>query len=194
LVRAILDPLHKGHDLNGLMARLGFLVSAFGYAVLIPPTLGYITGKSSSSGGSQQGMISSLMAMPIGRWIVGFVGVAGFVGGLYQIYLGLKSHFDRQFQVYDLTPDQAKAAISVARFGTVSRGVVFAVLGATIALGAYNADPSQQVTFDAGLAALLKLPYGIWVLAVVAIGLVAFGLYSVLSMIWFRLKRSGGDK
>jgi hypothetical protein len=134
------------------------------------------------------------MAMPIGRWIIGFAGLAGVVGGIYQIYLGLKPHFERQFQIYDLTSDQAKLAINVARFGTVSRGVVFAVLGFVIAVAAFNADPSQQITFDAGLEALLKLPFGTWILGIIAVGVIAFGTYSVLSMIWFRLKRSGGEK
>lgn len=188
LIRAVLDPLHKGHDLNGVFARLGFLVSAFGYAVLIPPTYGYIMGNS-SSGSSSQGFISSIMSMPWGRWVIGIAGVAGVIGGIYQIYQGIKSHFDRQFQIYALTPDQAKLAVNVARFGTAARGVVFVVLGILIAVAAYNANPNQSIAMDAALSALLKLPFGVWILAIVALGLVAFGVYSLLSAIWFRLKR-----
>ncbi len=40
VVRAVFDPLHKGNDMKGLIARGGFLVSAFGYAILILPTYG----------------------------------------------------------------------------------------------------------------------------------------------------------
>ena len=35
VVRAVFDPLDKGHDTKGLLARFGFLVSAFGYAILV---------------------------------------------------------------------------------------------------------------------------------------------------------------
>lgn len=188
LVRALLDPLHKGHDLKGMIARFGFLVSAFGYAILVMPTYGYITGGLQATSGSQK-YIPSIMAMPWGRWIVGILGLATMVGGFYQIYQGVKANFDRQFQIYAMTPKQAKLAIDVARFGTVSRGVVFALVGGLIGLAAYQANPNQPIGMDAALAVLLKLPYGIWLLGIIAIGLIAFGIYSMLSALWFRLKR-----
>src|SRR5512133_501751 len=99
VVRALLDPLHKGHDMKGLIERGGFLASAFGYAVLIMPTYGYVTGTSLASKGSQtQKMITAIMAMPWGRWLIGLVGFAMLVAGLYHIYLGFKAGFDRQFE------------------------------------------------------------------------------------------------
>jgi hypothetical protein len=190
LVRAFLDPLQKGHDLKGIIARFGFLISALGYAILIMPTYGYITGNSQSASGSQnQNFISSIMTMPSGRWIVGIVGLATIIGGFYQIYQGLKAKFDRQFQVISLKPDQAKIAISLARYGTAARGIVFALVGGLICLAAYQANPSQPTGMDAALATLLKLPFGIWLLAIIAIGLIAFGAYSMMSALWFRLRR-----
>lgn len=190
VVRAVLDPLHKGHDLKGLLARVGFLASAFGYAILVPPTYGYITGASKSASGSlSQKFIGTIMAMPWGRWVIGIVGVAVLAGGIYQIYQGIKNNFDRQFQIYAMSPQQSKLAINAARFGTASRGFVFAVVGVLIGLAAYQANPNQPIGMDAALGILLKLPYGIWILGVVAVGLIAFGCYSMLSALWFRLKR-----
>jgi hypothetical protein len=34
-----------------------------------------------------------------------------------------------------------------------------------------------------------RLPYGVWILGLVALGLIAFGIYSVLCAFWFRLRR-----
>jgi hypothetical protein len=190
VVRAVFDPLHKGNDLKGLIARGGFLVSAFGYAILILPTYGYITGKSLASSGSQsQKMITSIMAMPWGRWAIGILGLAALAAGLYQIYLGFKAGFDKQFETYALTPKQVKLATDVGRFGTAARGVVLALVGGLIVLAAYRANPSQPIGMDAALATLLHQPYGIWLLGIVAVGLIAFGCYSMLSAFWFRLKR-----
>src|SRR5512147_148808 len=106
LVRAFLDPLHKGTDMKGLIERGGFLASAFGYAILILPTYGYITGSSpaSTSGSQTQKLITSIMVTPWGRWAIGIIGLAVLAGGLYQIYLGFKAGFERQFQTYALTP------------------------------------------------------------------------------------------
>jgi hypothetical protein len=188
VVRAVFDPLHKGNDMKGLIARAGFLVSAFGYAILILPTYGYITGKSQTSSGSQK-MITTIMAMPWGRWAIGIIGLASLAAGLYQIYLGFKAGFDKQFETYALTPKQVKLATDVGRFGTAARGVVLALVGGLIVLAAYRANPSQPIGMDAALATLLHQPYGIWLLGIVAVGLIAFGCYSMLSAFWFRLKR-----
>ena len=190
VVRAVLDPLDKGHDLKGLLTRVGFLVSALGYAILAFYTYGYITGKSQSANGSQtQKYIGLIMSMPWGRWAIGILGLIVLAVGLYQIYLGFTAGFDRQFQTYALTPKEAKLATDVGRFGTSARGVVFAVVGGLIVLAAYQANPSQPVGMDAALATLLHQPYGIWLLGVVAVGLIAFGFYYMLSALWFRLKR-----
>jgi len=190
VVRAVLDPLHKGHDIKGLVARFGFLVSAFGYAILVLPTYRSITGGSQTASGSQtQKFFTSIMAMPWGRWAIGILGLAVLAGGLYQIYLGFKAGFDRQFQIYALTAKEVKLATDVGRFGTAARGVVLAVVGGLISLAAYRANPGQAVGMDAALATLLHQPYGIWLLGIVAVGLIAFGINSLLSAAWFRLKR-----
>jgi hypothetical protein len=190
VVRALLDPLHKGHDVKGLIQRGGFLASAFGYAVLVMPTYGYLTGTSLASKGSQtQKMISAIMAMPWGRWVIGIIGLTALASGLYQIYLAFKAGFDRQFETYALTPKQLKLATDVGRFGTAARGVVLALVGGLIVFAAYHANPSQPIGMDAALATLLHQPYGIWLLGIVAVGLIGFGCYSMLSAFWFRLKR-----
>jgi hypothetical protein len=190
VVRAVMDPLHKGHDAKGLLARFGFLTSAFGYAILIFPTYGYITGASKSASGSgTQKFITMIMALPWGRWAIAILGLIVLVGGLYQIYLGFSAGFERQFQTYALTPKEVKLATDVGRFGTSARGIVLAVVGGLIGLSAYQANPSQQVGMDTALATLLHQPYGIWLLGIVAVGLIAFGFYSMLSALWFRLRR-----
>jgi hypothetical protein len=190
IVRAVLDPLEKGHDLKGLLTRVGFLVSALGYAVLAFYTYGYIAGKSQSANGSQtQKYIGLIMAMPWGRWAIGILGLIVLAVGLYQIYLGFTAGFDRQFRTYTLTPEELKLVTDIGRFGTSARGVVFAVVGSLIVLAAYQSNPSQPIGMDAALATLLHQPYGIWLLGVVAVGLIAFGFYSMLSALWFRLKR-----
>jgi hypothetical protein len=190
VVRAVYDPLGKGHGLKGLLARFGFLVSAFGYGILALTTYDYITGVSQTTNGSQtQKFIVLIMGMAWGRWAIGILGLAVLAGGLYQIYLGFSAGFERQFQTYALTPKEVKLATDVGRFGTSVRGVVFAIVGGLISLGAYRANPSQPVGIDTALATLMHQPYGIWLLGIVAVGLIAFGFYSMLSALWFRLKR-----
>jgi uncharacterized membrane protein len=189
LVRAIWDPLNKGSDTKGILTRIGYFASAVGYAFLAYTTYGFISGTSQSTNGSPAKILASVMAIPMGRWAIALIGLIVVAVGLYQIMLGIKAGFEKQFQTYDLTPKEAKLATDVGRFGTAARGVVFALVGILIFLAAYNSNPSQPVGMDAALATLLHQPYGIWLLGIVAVGLVAFGFYSLLGAIWFRFKR-----
>jgi len=191
VIRAVLDLLQKGHDLKGLIARGGFLFSAASYALLILPTYGYISGagSTSQSGAATQKFMSSIMTTPWGKWAIGLIGLAVIAGGLQQIYEGFNSTFDKQFQPYTMTAQEVKWATQLGRFGTATRGFIFAIVGGLLCMAAYQANASQPVGIDSALATLLRQPYGIWLLGVVAIGLMAFGVYSMASAVWFRLKR-----
>jgi hypothetical protein len=191
VIRAVFDPLQKGHDLKGLIARGGFLFSAASYALLILPTYGYISGAGSTSpsGASTQKFLASIMSTPWGPWAIGIIGLAVIAGGLQQIYEGFKSTFDKQFQAYAMNAQEVKWATQLGRFGTATRGVIFALVGVSLCVAAYEANANQPVGIDSALATLLRQPYGVWLLGIVAIGLVAFGIYSVACAIWFRVKR-----
>jgi hypothetical protein len=191
VIRAVLDPLHKGHDLKGLLARAGFLFSAASYALLILPTYGFITGagRTAQNGAQTQQSMASIMSTPWGPWAIGIIGLAVIAGGLYQIYQGFNNSFDKQLKTYAMTAQQVKWATQLGRFGTAARGFVFALVGGSLCVAAYQSNSSQAVGIDAALTALMRQPYGIWLVGIVAVGLMAFGVYSMLSAAWFRLKR-----
>ena len=190
VVRAVFDPLHKGNDLKGLMSRGGFLLSAITYAFLIVPTYHLINGASGSGGtNSTVKMVSTVMNMPMGRWLVGLVGLGGIAAGLYQMYMGITLNFDQFYKPYALSSEQFKVAKQMGRFGTTARGIVFAIVGALIVLAAYQANPGNARGFDGAFRYLEHQPYGIYLLGVIALGLIAFGLYSIMMGAWLRLKR-----
>ena len=189
IIRAVLDPLHKGNDMKGLVERAGFLFSAASYAILILPTYRTVTGAGQSASGSQQQSMSSIMSMSWGPIAIGIVGLIVIAAGVYQIIQGINASFDRQFQTYAMNAQEIKLATQLGRFGTATRGVIFALIGGLMCLAAYQTNPNQPVGLDAAMTTLLKQPYGVWLLAIVALGLMAFGIYSMLSAAWFRLKK-----
>jgi hypothetical protein len=191
LIRAFLDPFHKGTDMKGLLTRGGFLMSAITYASFVLPTYHLIIGTRRGAGPNQtMQFVTKLMTMPWGRFMVGAVGVAGVAAGLYQIYMGITLNFDQEFKPYALTRDQLRIAKQVGRFGTIARGVVFALVGYFLCLAAYYARPGQAQGFNGALNFLARQPYGLWLMGIIAAGLIAFGIYSLMSAAWFRLKDS----
>jgi hypothetical protein len=185
VIRAVFDPLRKGNDLKGLISRIGFLFSAASYAFLSMFTYGLVSGSNQSGANSQQSM-ASILPTAWGRWLIGLVGLVIILDGLYQISMGLKASFDKQYKTYAMTPEEVRAATQLGRFGTAARGVVFSLVGALLFVAAYQANPNQPMGIDAALTSLLHQPFGGLLLALVALGLVAFGLYSMMSAVWFR--------
>lgn len=191
VIRAVLDPLQKGHDAKGLATRAGFLFSAASYALLVLPTYGYISGASSTaqSGAQTQLSMASIMSSPLGHWAVVFIGIAVIAVGIYQVYTGFNNSFDKQFQTYAMTAKEVKWATQLGRIGTATRGVIFALVGLLLCQAGLQSNSSQAEGIDAALATLLHQPYGIWLLGIVGVGLMAFGVFSLLSAVWFRMKR-----
>jgi hypothetical protein len=194
LIRAIFDPLHKGHDMKGIAERIGFAVSGISYGLLAVATYGLITGAADAAhNGAQtsqaQQTTASIMSKSWGPIAVGAVGILVIGIGLLQVIQGLGPNFKQQFQVYALSGEQQKWINRLGRFGTAARGVVFAMIGVFLFLAAYRHDPSQAQGIDGVLATLLQQPSGPWLLGIVALGLIAFGIYSAVSGIMLRFRR-----
>ena len=194
LIRALLDPLHKGTRLKGLAERAGFAVSGISYLLLALETYGLITGGAGAArNGAQtaqtQQAVGTILTQPWGQWAVALAGavIAGI--GLNHIRQGLQRTFDRQFSPYALTPAERRWITRLGQFGTAARGVVFSMTGAFLLLAAFTQDASRAQGIDGVLRELLRQPFGPWLLGVVALGLMAFGLYSMLCGVWLRLKR-----
>jgi hypothetical protein len=193
LVRAILDPLHKGHDMKGIMERVGFMFSAVSYTILILPTYAVIAGGAKQAHNGAQGektqiYIGKILEMSWGRWMVGIIGFIVVGVGLLQIYQGIRKKFDSQIHLKPLSRRKLMWFKRLGRFGTVARGIIFALIGVFLMLAAYHSNPSQAKGFDGALLSLMHQPYGAYLMGIIAIGLAAMGIYSFFIALWLRLK------
>src|SRR5207302_274566 len=167
------------------LARLGYIVRG----VLIAPTVRFLigAGQSSQRGGANQDLTEKLLAQPWGPWAVGLVGLIGMGGGLGQMYQGITADFKKDFKTEQMNADELRAAVRVGRFGMIARGVVFALLGFFVLQAALHVDPKQAKGLDGALQTLAQQPYGPWILGAVALGLVSFGIYSIMCAKWAKV-------
>jgi hypothetical protein len=189
VIRAVFDPLHKGKDTKGLLTRGGYLVSAISYALLALPTYSLISGTRSAAQSGSGLPMSSIMSKPWGPWLIGLIGLVVIGAGVQQIIQGFNATFDKQFNAYAMTAEQIEWATQLGRFGTATRGVILVIVGGLLCLAAYHSSSIRQIGILAAFTTLMRQPYGIWLLGIVAVGLMAFGVYSIESAVWFRLKR-----
>jgi hypothetical protein len=67
----------------------------------------------------------------------------------------------------------------IGTFGHLARMVVFGLVGAFLIKAAIDYDPNNAVGVDGALAKIAHASYGPFLLAIVAAGLIAFGVYSL---------------
>ena len=79
--------------------------------------------------------------------------------------------------------------IFLGRFGYGALGVVFTIVGIFLIVAAIQFNPHQARGLDTALKELLHLPFGPFLLGIVALGLFAYGLYSFVEA---RYRRLGG--
>lgn len=178
-VEAIVDPEHHGSDAKGIGKRIGYAISGIIYGALALTAVGMISGSQSTGGGgtSTQGWTARLMSQPFGRWLVGVVGAIVVGVGFYHFYKAFTAKFRRKLKVREMSLKEEKWAIRIAKFGLVARGVVFVIIGFFLLQAAYQSDASEARGLAGVLDTLLRQPYGPWLMGLLALGLVAYGIY-----------------
>ena len=183
LLQGALDPENKGHEPKGLAQRGAMIASGLIYGGLALAAFRMASGASGgggSQGGGQQGFTAELMTKPFGRWLVALAGLAVIVSGLYQIHNGWTEKFRKHFKTQEMNADEQRLAVNTGKMGLIARGIVFLMSGWFLVQAALRFDPSQARGLGGALETLAAQPYGPWLLGLVALGLLAFGAYSIL--------------
>jgi len=167
--------------------RLRSLGRAVVYAFLAYLTFKVIVGASSNQTRQQQDLTAQLMHNPAGRWLVGLAGLAIVIGGLTMVAEGLRRRFMRYLQTGRMSPRTRDVVERLGVVGTVARGLVFALVGALIVDAAITFSPAKSGGLDKALLTLRHQPLGPFLLGVVALGLVVFGVYGLCEARWRRV-------
>jgi hypothetical protein len=97
--------------------------------------------------------------------------------GVWQLWRAWCADIDRMLSLGEMPAEARRPIVHVSRFGIGARGVVFGVIGIGLILAAWHTDPQEAMGVGGALAWLAGGAYGPWVLAVVAAGLIAYGVY-----------------
>jgi hypothetical protein len=185
-VRAVFDPLRRGDDPAGIAERLGFAWSGLAYAALVVFALQLLAG-GGDKGDSTQAIVRALVAWPAGGLVTGVVGAVGVLVGLGQFGEAVRAEFRKDLKRGEMDRAEKTAADWVGRFGMVSRGVTFTLVGWFLVQAAIHHDAGYSHGFGGTFAFLLGQPFGRLLVSVVALGFVALGLHSLASARWIRL-------
>jgi hypothetical protein len=147
-------------------------VAAVGVRVLV-------TGSSGSGAAGPQEATAGLLALPAGQVLVVVLGLVVLVVAGATAYTGIARNFSDDVD-YGRLPDRLRRPVEVLGVvGHVARAVAFSIVGVLFGVAALHADPREAGGLDTALRALAAQPLGPVLLLVVALGVVAFGVWSV---------------
>jgi Domain of Unknown Function (DUF1206) len=171
---------HGPEESDSGFERLAALGSGIVYAGLCAIALEILLGSSSSRSSSNTSKTTAgVLGWPAGTWLVGIAGVVLIGIGLYQGYRGLSKDFLKDSKTEQMGPRVRNWIEWIGSFGHLARMVVFGLVGAFLIKAAIDYNPNNAVGLDGALAKIAHASYGPFLLAIVAAGLVAFGVYSL---------------
>ena len=181
-VNAVLDPERQGHDAKNTLKRVGYAIVGASYLGLAISALQFVLfahsiGKSSNT--STQDWTARLLQAPFGVFLVTLLGIIVAIVAVALGYEGVSGHFKRHFEVQKMAPTTQKALTILGYAGMLSQAVVFLIVAIFLEIAAWRHSPGQAKGLGGALSALAQQPFGPWLLGLVALGLIAYGAYSV---------------
>ena len=152
------------------------------YGTFLVSTARFIAnGPSQGGGGGDQqeaSLTADVLALPAGQLIVGAAGAAVVVGGGYLVYRGLSQKFEKRLDTSEMGPVAGPVVDVLGTVGLAARGVVFSLAGLLLVKAAVDFDADEAKGLDGTLKVIAQQTYGQVLLAITAVGVIAYGLYS----------------
>ncbi|MGW7349134.1 DUF1206 domain-containing protein [Streptomyces sp. NPDC054854] len=155
------------------------------YAVVAFSVLSFAAGGGGSSGDQQsRDVTAKALDLPAGQWLVGAAGLGIAVAGAVIAVQAIRRSFLKHLSMNGVSQGLRKAVTFIGVAGGAARGAVFTAVGGFIVYAAVRYDPAQAKGTDDTLRAFTQTAAGPWLLVVVAVGLMLFGVFSWAMARW----------
>jgi hypothetical protein len=188
--RALGDPLERGSDFNGILARLGFASSAVSYTLLalFAIQVGFSGPAGAGQSASQALLVATIVAALHGIGLVYVIALGFILIGLGQLLDAWRAPFRRDVLMPDTPRGRAWVTWNwLGRAGLFSRGLLFLVSGGLIVWADRNNTP-WSVSFTHAFGQLGLSSGGRVLLALLGLGMVALGFHSLGGARWIRMR------
>jgi hypothetical protein len=192
LCQGILDVDGKGSSAKGIITRIGYGAVGVTYLTLAFGAFKLATGGSAgkNSDTATRDFTAQLLTKPLGGVLVVVVGLGALViaGVLY--YRAWKVDFKSLLQPKELGQEGKDLLETLGRVGYAALGVVFTEISLFLVIVALQHNAGEAQGLGGALRQMEQQPFGRLLVALVALGLLAYGVYSVASTRYRRVGRS----
>jgi Domain of Unknown Function (DUF1206) len=161
--------------------RIGALGKAAIYGALCAAAVSILLGDGGGgSGKKQKETTAGILGWPAGKWIVMAIAAAIALAACWNFWRGVSGRFLKHLKTGEMSAEVRKWVTRIAVFGLLARAVVFGLIAWFFFKAAADYDASKAQGLDGALRKLARENYGDWLLAVVAAGLLAYGVFCVI--------------
>ena len=181
------DPQGDGVGAKSIFRRLGYAGSLLAYLALaftaVRLALGGGSGQDTEK--STQGWTGWLMSYPAGRWMVAAIGATIVIVGAVYLVQAWRCAFEDGVEI----PEQKlKYLRPICRFGIAARGMGFVIVGGFFIYAGWTYDADKAGGMQQVLDQTRGQPFGQILLALLAAGLFAFGVYGIIQAIYLKVR------
>jgi len=182
LVQAFFDPEREATGDKKWVKRVAYAARGMFYLYLSWSSLHMAITVSSKGSSNQQAQraTSKLLTIPMGRWWVAAVGIAFLSAAGYNAYRVITAKYRKEMKERKMTPNERRWLTVMASIGLTARTVTFTLIGIFFLIAAKDADPNRSVGLDGALNKIASAPGGRLGLSLIAVGLAAFGVFSIM--------------
>lgn len=155
------------------------------YGAIAASAVTIALGGRSDSEGDVREASAMLISTPGGVFILAAAGLAIAAVGVFFVVKGARRRFTRDLRVPDGSLGRTVKTLGVV--GYIAKGIALLSLAGLIVTAAVATDASEAAGLDGALRAIADLPFGVVLLSIVGVGLVAYGVYCAARARWARL-------
>ncbi|MCW5979860.1 MAG: DUF1206 domain-containing protein [Bryobacteraceae bacterium] len=179
IVEGVTDPDRLGASARAITRRAGRIASGVFHGGLAIYAFNLAVGLGAAPK-EPASLTAELMSRPFGRWLVALAGaivIATAVAQFRRSYCGEFMMTLRERMTTTARPWIRR----LGKAGLAARGVVFAIVGLFLIVAAWQSDPYEAIGLDGALEKIARQPYGVLLLALVAAGLLLYGVFQFVA-------------
>ncbi|MEU4245252.1 DUF1206 domain-containing protein [Actinoplanes sp. NPDC026619] len=172
---------HRGErGRHRVYERLASAGRAAFYTYLAWTGIKVLRGKNKSTADLQEEASQDLMVSSGGRLTVAVIGVlVAAIGAGLAVY-GLTRKFEKHLMTSRMTAQVRDLIRRLGEIGYTAKGAAYGTAGVLLVMAAVTYDSDKARGLDAALRAMAAQTYGTWMLVITAVGIAAYGLFSVV--------------
>jgi hypothetical protein len=196
LIQGFLDPEKRGKSYKALATRVGLSASGFAYLALSTNVIQLIFEISKYSGDNNfttRSWVSKLLIKPWGQYLIGTIALVFFGRALWKIIKAFRLKVEKKIDDEKIEGRYTYFIDFTAKFGYISRGIIFGVIGYFFIRAAVKSNPGEvKDTIGAYNVLEAAMPGG-WLLGLISAGLVGYGVFMIIKSFIGRFELDDDD-